>query len=387
MTSSLRNTKCNRRIFKDTNVQIETDKGIEIITVERESICEYFITAAPQAGDSARQTFIALKDAVNSLGVEVIKMDVFGSDDFYDLCTEVLADIGILSQWPVSWVIGNNCFLSDNIAGAQIYAVKGVDVKSLVVNSRTTGRIFQDSSVKYCHLSDIKALNTAASLNEQATETFERINSSLIAAGMKMTDIVRTWFYNDDILGWYDIFNNVRTKYYNNSKIFDNLLPASTGIGGGNPQKAANQVSLLALNSLDGAQRAREIKSPMQNPAGDYGSSFSRAMEIDAGDLCRLSISGTASIDPEGNTVYLDDVLKQTELTFKVAQAILNSRQMDFSHVVRGIAYFRYAKDATIFQEYCDRFGARKSTFIVSENVVCREDLLFEIELEAVALK
>src|ERR1051326_5066388 len=52
------------------------------------------------------------------------------------------------------------------------------------------------------------------------------------------------------------------------------------------------------------------------NEAYDYGSAFSRGMRIDLGKFVILLISGTASIDDEGRTLYAGDLRKQVRRTF-----------------------------------------------------------------------
>ncbi len=52
-------------------------------------------------------------------------------------------------------------------------------------------------------------------------------------------------------------------------------------------------------------------------------SSFSRAVEMDFDTCKRVMVSGTASIDPVGNTVYFGDIDKQVGLTMQVIEEIL----------------------------------------------------------------
>ena len=55
----------------------------------------------------------------------------------------------------------------------------------------------------------------------------------------------------------------------------------------------------------------------------DYKKSFSRAVQVRGGHLRRLFISGTASIDKDGNSVYLQDTSAQINRTMEVVEAIL----------------------------------------------------------------
>ncbi len=104
-------------------------------------------------------------------------------------------------------------------------------------------------------------------------------------------------------------------------------------------------------------------------------------------DLRRIYISGTASIDEHGKSVFLDDTLAQVRQTMEVVQAILQSREMDWGDVTRSLVYFKQAKDAPLFEKYRQENGVPAFPAIVVENDICRDELLFEIEVDAVAAK
>jgi enamine deaminase RidA (YjgF/YER057c/UK114 family) len=204
---------------------------------------------------------------------------------------------------------------------------------------------------------------------------------------MAFSDVLRTWFYNDNILGWYREFNDVRTTFFQEKKVFDGLLPASTGVAGRNALGAALLSGLIAVKSEDEGLRAFEVPSPLQSAATQYGSSFSRAVELEVPDLRRLYVSGTASIDAQGNTIFLGDCAAQVRQTMEVVQAILQSRDMDWGDVTRSLVYFKRGADAPLFEQYRQENGVPAFPAIVVENDICREDLLFEIEVDAIAAK
>ena len=217
----------------------------------------------------------------------------------------------------------------------------------------------------------------------QGRECFENLETALQLAGMSFFDVARTWLYLDDILAWYGEFNQVRTAYFGERGIFKGLVPASTGVSGVNPAGAALIADCLAMKLKPGKATLRAIPSPLQCPALEYGSSFSRAVELGTGDHRRLWISGTASIAVGGETDYVGQMDSQVDLTLKVVHAILKSRQMDWSDVCRGIAYFRQAEDVGSFTRLCAIHGVPTAPMLCSENYICRDDLLFELELDA----
>jgi enamine deaminase RidA (YjgF/YER057c/UK114 family) len=212
---------------------------------------------------------------------------------------------------------------------------------------------------------------------------FGNLECALDLAGFELGDVVRTWFYNEDILAWYGDFNRVRTEHYAGVKWRTGSLPASTGVAGKNPAGAALAVAAWAMRPIDASACAREIGSPLQCPAPAYGSSFARAMEIDSGGGRRLFISGTASIHPGGQTAWVGNPKKQIDLTMEVVAAILESRGMDFEDVTRATAYFQHPLFTTHFDRWCDARNLRHMPVLYVHCDICREDLLFELELDA----
>ena len=96
-----------------------------------------------------------------------------------------------------------------------------------------------------------------------------------------------------------------------------------------------------------------------------------------------MFISGTASIAPDGVTAHVGDVEKQVALTMAVVEKILESRRMSWADVTRGIAYFKDIGEAAVLERYCRDQGLLDLPVVVSSADICRDDLLFEIELDA----
>jgi enamine deaminase RidA (YjgF/YER057c/UK114 family) len=209
------------------------------------------------------------------------------------------------------------------------------------------------------------------------------LRQALAQAGFSLADTVRTWFFLDDILDWYDEFNLVRSRIYSGVKFHSASLPASTGVGGRNPFGTALALSAWAVQSLEGSANANEVASPLQCPAPAYGSSFSRAMEISSASGRRLFISGTASIAPGGQTLWPGDAGKQIALTMEVVEAILQARGFAFSDLTRATAYFKAGSDARLFAEWRVAHGVDSMPVVVAQCAVCRDDLLFELEADA----
>ena len=126
-----------------------------------------------------------------------------------------------------------------------------------------------------------------------------------------------------------------------------------------------------------------EVESPLQCSALDYRSSFSRAVEVSRDGRRELYISGTASIEPGGKTVFLDDVPGQIALSMDVVAAILHSRCMTWQDCTRAIAYVKEKSSGPLVAQYLRAHCLEALPVTIMHADICRTDLLFEIELEA----
>ena len=68
----------------------------------------------------------------------------------------------------------------------------------------------------------------------------------------------------------------------------------------------------------------------------------------------------------------------------QVVTAILESRGMGWEDVSRAVAYIKDAQNAPLFNQYCAAESLPAMPVVLSEQDICRDDLLFEIEVEAV---
>jgi enamine deaminase RidA (YjgF/YER057c/UK114 family) len=360
-----------------------TINGCEVLKIDRRPLTEIFITARQSGKEKPGELFRRIDEILRAEVAEVVKMDVFGLCSSYEKSIESLSASHGRLDWPITWVQGGGCDGQD-IGGVQVYAVKGGKVETIKVEGKITGRIFKDDNARYCLLGNIHCNDTNSERDKQSQETFEGIETSLKVAGMNISDVVRTWFYNDRILEWYGPFNEIRTSFFRERGVFKGVVPASTGVGGSNPAGAATVASLLAVQATGEPVRTRKIASPLQGPALEYGSSFSRAVEVQIGALRRLFVSGTASIGPDGETKYISEPDKQIELTMSVVNAILKSRKMDFDNITRAIAYVKEPEYSQVFMAYCKKNHMPMESWIVTHNDICRQELLFEVELDAV---
>jgi len=237
--------------------------------------------------------------------------------------------------------------------GIQITTISGIDSTPLFgKNGRFIGRYFEDSDAKYCVLGGVRPTHPEASRGAQTTDVLEAIQCAMTEAGMHFRDVVRTWFYNHDILDWYGEFNQARTAFFQRHGI--TRMPASTGIGVANVSGAALVAKAIAVQPKSRAVTVHRVESPLQREASTYGSSFSRAMEVADRTRRVVYISGTASILPNGETAHTGSAARQIEKTMEVVGAILAQNGMGLSDTTRAIAYFRHQEHIPLWEQYCN---------------------------------
>lgn len=367
-----------------TTIEADNSLGMRTLTLSRPGIQEFFFTANPSTGGVERM-FQDVLQAVKMKQATIVSQDVFAPLSGARKGMDILSGADGAVDWPVTWVQSGHGNGSP-LAGTLVHALSGAAVERVRADGRVIGSVYEDDEARYCRLGDLRAADTSVSRPDQALQTFEMIEAALGGAGMDFSHLVRTWLYLDELLSWYGPFNKVRTEYFGERGVFDRLVPASTGISGPNPYGAAVIAGALGIEPKAADYRAVPVPSPLQCPALEYGSSFSRAVEFGTKKCRRMSISGTASIEPGGETVHLDNVDGQIDLTMKVVDAILTSRRMGWDNVVRAIAYVKDNQSTAAVGQYLSSNDLTEVPVVITENHICRDNLLFELELEAIAV-
>jgi enamine deaminase RidA (YjgF/YER057c/UK114 family) len=142
--------------------------------------------------------------------------------------------------------------------------------------------------------------------------------------------------------------------------------------------------------------KTRIRKSPIENKsvlneAYDYSKkvSFVRGMRVELDNCVMLFISGTASVNEDGESVHAGDVGAQTRRTFSNIKGLLESEGADWHDIIRTTCYLADFRDYDAFNEVRNAFYLEEkldplpaSTCI--EARICRPELL--VEVEAIAM-
>ena len=119
-------------------------------------------------------------------------------------------------------------------------------------------------------------------------------------------------------------------------------------------------------------------------------SSFSRALRLDLGDYKVLLVSGTASVNEEGQPEHIGDFKAQLWRTYRNITNLLEAEGMSWHDVVRTTNYLRdierdygeFNKIRTTFYEWLELDPLPAATGIQAR--LCWETLLVEIEVYAI---
>ncbi len=251
------------------------------------------------------------------------------------------------------------------------------------------GLSLQDEEHRWAFLGGING-GSGGDFAMTTEQSFIAAQGLLAQAGMELGDVARTWFFLDKILTRYDAFNVGRSRLFKREGILtlglegDAKVPASTGIGVSPAGQAVLAMEALAARGPAGTV-VRLPAAGKQRSAYEYGSAFSRAAQVlTPGGRCVL-ISGTAAIDAQGKTCFLDDAPAQIRMTLANVQAVLQQCRCGGDDVTEAIAY---CKTPQIAQQFAaDTCGCGQWPWVIAVGDVCRADLLFEVEITACAPK
>ncbi|MFH0758254.1 MAG: hypothetical protein V2B15_13285 [Bacteroidota bacterium] len=242
---------------------------------------------------------------------------------------------------------------------------------------------------------------------EDSDWVFGVMETILQSEGLDFSNIFRQWNYIEGITTvelkenaenqHYQLFNNVRSKYYATSE-FVNGYPAATGIG-----TMAGGVVISFYATTQSGPNVISVENPLQKAAFEYSEEvlvgeaaykgfckctpkFARAKLVSNTQSVQVYISGTASIREE-KTIAEDDVTEQTRITIENVEKLISEQtlsnidgmpaeqmQIDFFRV-----YIKNPSDYRMVKHTCEsRWPGISGIYVVSD--VCRDNLLVEIE-------
>jgi enamine deaminase RidA (YjgF/YER057c/UK114 family) len=128
----------------------------------------------------------------------------------------------------------------------------------------------------------------------------------------------------------------------------------------------------------------RKLTNRKQLDAFRYGAAFSRGALIQEPDGSLIQISGTAAIDEKGVSLHPGDVHSQINCTLDKIGTLLSQEGATFTDICEATVYVKRRADADLFWEMAVERGLGDLPAVCVVADICRKELLFEIDAEAV---
>jgi enamine deaminase RidA (YjgF/YER057c/UK114 family) len=298
---------------------------------------------------------------------------------------------------PVTFVEGESCF-ENTIAGIQIRALKPISdtsIRTILDQGVPKGRTWNINGSTFYMLQSIDGGDTKnneiTSRKFQSEAMFRQAERLLRDHGAAYQDVVRTWIYISDILDWYNDFNAVRNRCYaeygflgtsDSKKQAEQMyLPASTGIEGRNPSGRPATMDVFAVHhSSQSTINVRPLYGVKQRSPFRYGSAFSRAVVIEESGSTLILVSGTASIDEEGKSIFINDPAAQMQQTLNVISTLIEPEGAKLQDMCEATVFLKRKQDFSLYQKIAEQIGIANTPSVNVVADVCRDELLFEID-------
>jgi len=338
-----------------------------------------------------RRLYEAVAKILIENAVELVHERVFASKSSTTLLLSSRLDVfntaGLDPNTPLSLIQVSPCF-GNGVAGLLFHAVSAESGIETLRNEveKPIGRRWSTSFADYLVLQPV--CKTALPVEMQIADFFERTAFLLNQQGFSFIDVARTWFYINNILKNYHIFNRVRDQKFAEFGLTQNTppkFPASTGIAGAAVNGSSMVADLLAVKPK--LNKIKFLSNPQQKEAFEYGAAFSRAALIQEQAVDFIQVSGTASIGEDGKTLYPYDGTSQIACALDKFEALLETANASFDHVATASIFVKTPALFETFKRIGKTRGITNFPGVPVLADVCREDLLFEIDAEVILPK
>jgi len=217
---------------------------------------------------------------------------------------------------------------------------------------------------------------------EQTRGVFAHYDSLLQSRGLSLADnAIRTWLFLQDVDANYQGLVVARREFLAKRGLTpETHFIASSGIEGTSANAAAKvTMDAYAIAGVRPEQIEYLSAPDHLGPTHAYGVTFERATSVAYRDRKHVIISGTASIDPDGNTLYPGNLSLQLDRTVENIEALLNQAGATLEDMCVYVAYIREPDDHPfVWRELRERFGDAPIQLLAAS--ICRPEWLIEIE-------
>lgn len=222
---------------------------------------------------------------------------------------------------------------------------------------------------------------------DQTRAVFDRLIGTLADNGGTLADnCVRTWIYVKDVDVFYQDMVDARTELFEKHGLTrDTHYIASTGIEG----TGSHRYDTVLMDAYSVIGLRPEQVSYLNDfdrlcATKDYNVTFERGTRIVYADRAHHFISGTASIDTQGQVVHRGDVARQLDVALENVDALLRSGGASIDDMTHFLVYLRDPSDYGLIRGKLEERFPGTPTLIL-RGAVCRPDWLAEVEGIAIA--
>lgn len=197
---------------------------------------------------------------------------------------------------------------------------------------------------------------------------------------------LRTWVYVRDIDLHYNAMVKKRREIFKSIGLNrDTHYIASTGI----ESTFTTGSQLIEMDSLlmtgHHPDQIEYMKAPDHMcPTYLYDVTFERGVKILFGDRSHFHISGTASIDHNGDVLHKQSVTRQTQRAFHNIRALMENHGGKLNDIRSMIVYLRDTSDYNRIKPYIEDM-VPDASYVMVKGLICRPEWLMEIEAYAVS--
>ena len=229
---------------------------------------------------------------------------------------------------------------------------------------------------------------SALSSQGQTREIFQDLSDKLGCLGARLKDnAVRTWICIRNIDENYRAFADARRDFFSSLGMTgDSHTVASTAIGG--ISRGGGHIVCMDSLSMTGLEdgQVEYMSAPGHMcPTHKYNVTFERGVRITFGDRTHYHISGTASIDTEGNVLYPGDIKKQAERALENIDALLNCHGSTLRDLKMMGVYLRDRGDFACISSFLNDNLPAGLPYVLVQGAVCRPEWLIEMDGVAVS--
>ena len=345
----------------------------------------YFSCHAPSAASVHDAITDLYKKFINNLSELNVSTNSVIMVRFF--CSDVYTQAPFLdAQWPTDGAY-QRVYIGQSPQDSAFISIQAYGIKGNISKKQNPDGVLSVLHGSYESLWSIDYPPTAASSLSQTDAIIASLQKKLTSRGLLLEEnVIRTWYYVRDVDNNYAGMVASRLAHYEAC----GLLPsthfiASTGIEANAPrpdvltwmqsyaEKGVVPEQITFLKALDHL-----------SPTHVYGVNFERATRVTYGDCAHCHLSGTASIDGEGNVLHKGNVLKQFERAAENVEALLLEGGMKLDDLNVATIYLRDSHDYPRMADAAKTILPKGCAVNITHGPICRPDWLMEMEGEAI---